>query len=302
MYVRTILVTSIALASGLVASAAQASNTGGSVSPLLVNAAGVVGVPNIMEVGNTKTFSSAASMAFAGGAYGPVVNTASYDGFARYEIGDVGINLNVAANVYDQFFAQVSVGAQAGFGDYVTVNGGTNPIGTPVQIKIFTSLEYSTSWAGYAAGPSTTFDFYGPPSVALNSSWDVYYVDPSSAGVSKKIDFSTDQFGESNTLNNDFVIDTYVGATFSISYSMSAFINGGVVQPSMNTPLSSGFNGSVDASNSAHTYMSVLTPGVSLISDSGHDYTPSPVPEPSAYAMMLAGLALVGAAVKRRRG
>ena len=60
-----------------------------------------------------------------------------------------------------------------------------------------------------------------------------------------------------------------------------------------------------DALNTARTYFTVLTPGATMSWASGHDYSaPAPVaaiPEPSTYALMLAGLGLVGWMGHRRK-
>ena len=60
-----------------------------------------------------------------------------------------------------------------------------------------------------------------------------------------------------------------------------------------------------DALNTAQTYFTVLTPGATMSWASGHDYSApvavTPVPEPSTYALMLAGLGLVGWMGRRRK-
>ena len=60
-----------------------------------------------------------------------------------------------------------------------------------------------------------------------------------------------------------------------------------------------------DALNTARTYFTVLTPGATMTWASGHDYSApvavTPVPEPSTYALMLAGLGLVGWMGRRRK-
>lgn len=59
---------------------------------------------------------------------------------------------------------------------------------------------------------------------------------------------------------------------------------------------------SADAANTAHTYFQVLTPGVKLVSQSGHNYAAPilAIPEPSSWAMLLAGFGIAGFALRRR--
>ena len=60
-----------------------------------------------------------------------------------------------------------------------------------------------------------------------------------------------------------------------------------------------------DALNTARTYFTVLTAGSTMSWASGHDYSApvavTPVPEPSTYALMLAGLGLVGWIARKRK-
>jgi len=59
-------------------------------------------------------------------------------------------------------------------------------------------------------------------------------------------------------------------------------------------------NASAQYGNTAFVQVSLLSPGFSLVSESGHDYA-SVVPEPSAWAAMLAGLMVVGGMRSRSR-
>jgi len=58
----------------------------------------------------------------------------------------------------------------------------------------------------------------------------------------------------------------------------------------------------INALNTVHSYFTVLTDGASMEWSSGNDYSvPSPIPEPEIYALMGAGLGLMGWAARRRK-
>lgn len=59
----------------------------------------------------------------------------------------------------------------------------------------------------------------------------------------------------------------------------------------------------VNAFNTARAYLTVLTPGASLVSASGHDYAlpvVGGVPEPASWALMLAGFGMIGFTLRTR--
>jgi len=56
-----------------------------------------------------------------------------------------------------------------------------------------------------------------------------------------------------------------------------------------------------NAANTAGFWIEVMTPGVTLSSASGHDYTSLPIPEPSSALLLGCGAALVLVAVQRHR-
>jgi hypothetical protein len=65
----------------------------------------------------------------------------------------------------------------------------------------------------------------------------------------------------------------------------------------------SGGEAAADALNTAYTYLTVLTPGASLVSASGHNYAlpvVGGVPEPASWAFMLAGFGIIGFTLRTR--
>lgn len=51
----------------------------------------------------------------------------------------------------------------------------------------------------------------------------------------------------------------------------------------------------IDASNTIHVFADALTPGVSLVAESGHDYSTNAVPEPASIALAAFGLGTLAA-------
>lgn len=57
----------------------------------------------------------------------------------------------------------------------------------------------------------------------------------------------------------------------------------------------------IDASHTAQMFLDPITPGITLVAESGHDYSISAVPEPATWLTLLAGVATLGAVLRRRR-
>lgn len=87
------------------------------------------------------------------------------------------------------------------------------------------------------------------------------------------------------------VMHTFVGQTIALTETMF----GGAMATYIDQ---TGKSITDDATHSAHFYIDAQELGVTLIAESGHDYSSaviSPVPEPSEWAMLLTGFAFVGA-------
>ncbi len=56
-----------------------------------------------------------------------------------------------------------------------------------------------------------------------------------------------------------------------------------------------------DALGTAHSYVSLMTPGTTITAGSGALYAAPAVPEPSSWAMLVGGFGIIGASLRRRR-
>lgn len=93
-----------------------------------------------------------------------------------------------------------------------------------------------------------------------------------------------------NTLNRNGVMTLLPGDRVQVFAELNVFAKNG---------------DAMNAGNTARLYFDVLTPGASLVSDSGHNYSISAVPEPAAWLLFSGGAALLclrrsAAAVRER--
>jgi MYXO-CTERM domain-containing protein len=165
--------------------------------------------------------------------------------------------------------ANANAGADGHWWDTVTLTSSTLPAGTTVDVQFRLDLDATTVVPSQAAPTPYTklgasFDFYGPDLTAFTS-------------------------GTSSA-------SSIVHLVLNKSFDVGGIIYAGTRAADFET-LDYG-----EATGVAHFYIDVLTPGASLVSASGQDYSFSaaPVPKPENYAMFLAGLGLLGW-VRRRK-
>jgi hypothetical protein len=165
----------------------------------------------------------------------------------------------------------------------ISPNGGK--VGDPTSIQMVETLTYTTLNDNLSAGfiISTSYSF---DDVVMN------------AGSCQSA-----TAGDLTTYNclGIVILGAVEGSTYDISESLNLGITTSFQESgegSLDSDSSSGFS-EIVAMNSAHLYLDSLTPGVTLTSGSGHDY--SSTPEPGTKIMVLVGLLYVLGLSKRGR-
>lgn len=175
-------------------------------------------------------------------------------------------------------FESVTARAVASFEDVLRINGsGLGSIDVSVAFRVSGAL---------SGAPSTSFAL-GVLSVQGSQVIDFRNSDAGSTGA-----YTCTSSAGAATCQGEVTLRLPVNTDLSISGHL------GVVASAVGSPGRD--NASALYSRTAFAHLTLLTPGFELVSQSGHDYA-SPVPEPSAWGAMLAGLAVIALAVSRRR-
>lgn len=163
------------------------------------------------------------------------------------------------------------------FSDRFVITSSTLPVGTDVQYQAIVSMDFSSSGGGGYFG----FDW-------AVGSYDLFMNLPNGfQGLPTQFD---------TWRHVPLTFSGKVGDAIDVSSSMS-----------VTTSTASGYWGNsylgdtqrafIDASHTARMFLDPITPGITLVADSGHDYSVSAVPEPATWGLMLGGLGLL--AVRR---
>lgn len=224
------------------------------------------------------------------------VSETGVNGFVRSEVANVGIDLNASGYAHDQFFVRGSAGAAAAWNDTVMLINETVAFGTPVRMRATHALSANTAHNSTLFGPQASFTLRSE----LDSTFAMEWRDPENQyrNLVDNMNFVEDYSGR---ILQEYDIDTYVGATLTLSYLMSAAMQWELSQPVAHTTDASSFIATINSGNSGHVFLDSLSLGLKFMASSGHDYAspaleiPVHVPEPSAAALVsIAFAALIG--------
>jgi hypothetical protein len=209
-------------------------------------------------------------------------------GVLRASVSALALNFSHVPNVPPIYYA---MGAKGGFGatlqDSVLVTSGTLSIGAPVQLRLTLHMSVVATNT-YRVGGDYDLSAYAPGS---------YYL-AAYAGLNAGVTFSFPNalYKSVPTFASDYplLIDTTVGSTVAIYITLGVSAE----ERSGNWPTNGGSNypnnggSTVDASHTVGVNIDAVTSGLSLSSESGHDYA-TPVPEPGTWTLLGLGLGLL---------
>jgi PEP-CTERM motif len=170
--------------------------------------------------------------------------------------------------------------ASAGFNDEWLVQGAGLVAGTPVTLLFTVHINGTHSGASTLYGTSQR----AGAAVALVGR------DVGVGGLSQNFNWGS---GTQSTGNYQWAYNTFVGRTVALSASLSTLAS--VDQYSSVGSMYADFGHTINL------YLAPSLAGVGSVSLGGHDYALPAVPEPATWAVMLLGLAVLGARLRRAR-
>jgi hypothetical protein len=247
------------------------------------------------------------------------------NGFATAEYGSLHAFAHAVAQVFPSAYAPPGPGpfgpspyyavAQAGFGagftDTVTL-GGSLAAGTPIQFLY--TFQFDSILNPRQAVSLINVPIHGTiifqESLGTAENPTLYSGQFISSDETGTIPLPSDPNGPEGSFDGrlQLTISAHAGDVLLLSENLdvSAFAHAGNIVA--DAELGSGFQEQfADASNTAVAFLDPITPGLTIVSAIGHDYStpsdtgPGTIPEPSTLALAGIGLALVAAGLVRKR-
>jgi hypothetical protein len=226
---------------------------------------------------------------------------ASYE--ARYAYGDLGLDISTELVSSNGLPVESHTGAIVGFHDFIMATSDSLSVGSVVPIRLTYRLSGAGTFGGIVggfgvirqthylsadlvvSGTDASYNFiYGDPNYVFNS--------PLYTPIEKPEVFI------------EKTIELIIGSATDLFSGLGAQIDASATQPNSDKPENTTFDGRILASNSAHVYFTPLVDGVTIRSDSGHDYAlpRQSIPEPGTRFCILSGLLLIGGIRFGKRG
>jgi hypothetical protein len=253
--------------------------------------------------GGSKSISGTGHQQFTNTAFG-VISEAGGSGSAfadagllRAKVDGVALIGPGAPNVPTVTHGTPRVNASFGasFSDTVEIKSATLPIGAPATFRATVHLDVETNRPGHIGPAFAGFD--------SGTFFFNYFVGSTVGGT---YSFPNGLFTSVPTFGFDLPVDVAgkVGDMVSVGAALGVTADnraGFFTDTSGGVANWGGLSEThIDASHTARIFLDPITPGIALRAQSGHDYSISAVPEPASWLMLLAGMATVGAALRRR--
>lgn len=229
--------------------------------------------------------------------------TRDYHASVRSGPGDLGGSVKASLSGiagWPPVYMGGSALAYATYTDSILLTSSTLAEGTPVTVDFNQVLNFSMkrdnpqNVGGSQMFVALGFTATGLDTVEFTTCLGNFYPDCNAP---------VDVDGSPQSFNYGVSVQSYVGGSITISAALAVGtfteMTLGEVFPMGDTYIPKTVTSTVDSLHSAHTYITTSTEGVNFIAESGHDYSPSAVPEPASAVLLVAGLA--GIALARRR-